>query len=153
MKFTHTLNFTDNFTTATQNDDYVMLTQDSQDAPPSVHFRGDALYEKQNPGFNHGFSGTVSLFRVGSDAFPVRVDWRVVSAAAGQMQQLAFNVAPLPFRMLMENAGGMAWNCYVYKGIYDMQGYNTYDTHIAIAMLNASTITNVSITGAFEAVR
>lgn len=153
VKFTHTLNFTDNFTTATQNDDYVMLTQDSQDAPPSVHFRGDALYEKQNPGFNHGFSGTVSLFRVGSDSFPVRVDWRVVSAAAGQMQQLAFNVAPLPFRMIMENAGGMTWNCYVYKGIYDMGGYNTYDTHIAVAMLNASTITNVSITGAFEAVR
>lgn len=153
VKFTHTLNFTDNFTTATQNDDYVMLTQDSQDAPPSVHFRGDALYENQNPGFNHGFSGTVSLFRVGSDAFPVRVDWRVVSTSSAQMPQLAFNVAPLPFRMVMENAAGMTWNCYLYKGTYDMQGYNTYDTHIAVAMLNASTITNVSITGAFEAVR
>ena len=152
VKFTHTLNFTDSFTTATQNDDYVMITQDDPDAPPTVHFRCDALYEHQNPGFNHGFSGTVSMFRVGSEAFPVRVDWRVVSSAAGQMQHMAFSVAPIPFRMIMENAGGMSWNCYVYKGIYDMGGYNTYDTHIAIAMF-ASTITNVSITGAFEAVR
>lgn len=152
-KFTHTLNFTDNFTTATQNDDYVMLTKDSTDAPPSVHFRSDASYENQNPTFNHGFSGAVSLFRVGRDAFPVRVDWRVLSTPAGNMQQLAFNIAPVSFRMLMSNAGGMEWNCYVYKAAYSAQGANTYDTHIAIGLLNFATLTNVSVTGAFEAVR
>lgn len=152
-KFTHTLNFTDNFTTATQNDDYVMLTKDSTDAPPSVHFRNDASYENQNPTFNHGFSGTVGLFRVGRDAFPVRVDWRVLSTPAGNMQQLAFNLAPVSFRMLMSNAGGMEWNCYVYKAAYSAQGANTYDTHIAIGLLNFATLTNVSVIGAFEAVR
>ena len=153
VKFTSTLNFTDSFVTATQNDDYVMLTKDSTDAPPSVHFRSDALYEYQNPGFNHGFSGTVSLFRVGSDAFPVRVDWRVLSTSSGNMQQLAFNIAPVSFRMIMDNSSGMDWNCYVCKAIYDVQGYNTYDTHIAVGILNFATLTNVSVTGVFEVVR
>ena len=152
-KFTATLNFTDNFVTATQNDDYVMLTKDSSDQPPSLHFRSDALYESQNPTFNHGFSNTVNMFRIGRDVFPVRVDWRVASTSAGNMQQLAFNVAPMSFRMLMNYSSGMAWNCYVYKATYDMQGYNTYDTHIAIGILNFATLTNVSVTGVFEAVR
>lgn len=152
-KFTRTLTFTDSFTTATQNDDYVMLTEDSTDAPPSIHFRSDASYENQNPGFNHGFSGTVGMFRVGRDAFPVRVDWRVSSTSAAQMPQLAFNIAPVSFRMLMSNSDGMEWNCYVYKAAYSAQGYNTYDTHIAIGLLNFAALTDVSITGAFEAVR
>lgn len=153
VTFTHTLNFTNDYTTATQYDDYIMLTKDSTDEPPSANFRSDALYEYQNPGFNHGFSGTLSLFRIGRDVFPVRVDWRIVSTSSGNMQSLAFNLAPVSFRMLMSNAGGMSWHCYVYKAIYDAQGVNTYDTHIALGLLNYATLTNVSVTGAFEAVR
>lgn len=145
--FQRTLTVTDTFATATQNDDYVEITQDVQTAPATLHFREDALYDYTNPTFNHGFSGTVDFFRIGTDVFPVRVDWRVVSSS---FENGAFSAAPLPFRMIAVFSAGFGWKLVVYKGTYDIGGNNTHDTHVALWLLSASSsLDGTTFTGQF----
>lgn len=152
VKFTRYLAVTDSFATATQTDNYIQITKDAPDAPSTAHFREDAYYDQQNPTFDHGFSGTLKMFRIGRDEFPVLVNWRI-SATTGP-QSFTFQIAPIPFRMRMVNSDGMDWKCVVYKGTYDIGGANTYDTHIGLYLNSfASAPSGFNITGNFEAVR
>lgn len=151
-EFDATLDVVDTFAEATQADDKVQITKDSTDVGPSVHFRDDAAYDTiTNPGFHHGFSNNVPFFRFGTDPYNVTVTWRADSTTV-QTGDFCSYMAPVAFRMQALYVSDCMWKLVVINGPYSMGGMNSYDTHIAMYMLNAGTSwSGVSFTGHFAA--
>lgn len=151
-RFSHDLTITMTYATATQNDDYVELTQVYPSDQWYVVFRESPVYDHvTNPGFRHGFSGNVKFFRIGTDSFKVTVDWRVESDNWTN-GDLSCIIAPLTFRMQANFVSGYNFKLDVPDEEYTGAMVD-WDTTIAIFMRDGSGAGWVDLvfTGTFDA--